>query len=390
MDKHGEGETMTPSDYQDFRNWLARTYDMKYSADKAVDYLFSFNRFVKKKYGYETILDVIKARSFDTIYMLRHHYYYRRYKDLIHVRDTMLRLYFEYCGVPYDDYIQYEAEKTLGGAKNRNTLFIHGGNIACLRYNHPIEDIAAQISVGNDRPVRVHATFCRKCGIAFINKAFYLDLRKRFPFLVANLRELDSDGYSVANGSKMAAESPLKLCGYSVGYKSLPDTTRQCLLADIVYNGILTRTEIEEYLIHFISFNGQKEGMYFAVNDWENDLRYIRNLDLDQLRTVSITDVLPYSSHGQSFRKSELIEIFPEKESYVSRKNLISNNGLDTVIDGTRVWATIKETKKETRLIVDVNKRPIQQAILGKHIGDEVDLGVGVTYIINYIEKLDA
>lgn len=63
---------------------------MKYSADKTVDYLFSFNRFVKKKYGYETILDVIKARSFDTIYMLRHHYYYRRYKDLIHVRDTML------------------------------------------------------------------------------------------------------------------------------------------------------------------------------------------------------------------------------------------------------------------------------------------------------------
>lgn len=65
-------------------------------------------------------------------------------------------------------------------------------------------------------------------------------------------------------------------------------------------------------------------------------------------------------------------------------------NNLARVQDKCFVDATIKQLKKNTRLIVDLEKYPRQKVAIGKKIGEEIDLGVpGITYVITAIYTED-
>lgn len=280
---------MNANQYQLFKTWLIEN-DKIASCPNAVDYLYGINRLLEKRICNETLFELIENDDFNQIYRMRSHYNYHKAIS----KDITLKLAFEYKGKDFSKYVEFEAEQTFKRLPKRTTLYIHQGNIACLQFKHPIQDVAASIATASDEPLTIHASYCKKCGIVFINKSFYKRLKSQHIFMVANFCELSEDGYSPIPPGHMAAESPLKLCGYSVKEDGLSEHYRQLLLGNMIYNGILSKTEIIKYLEHFISFNGSKDNMDRPKLKWEHDVEFIRNLDIESHPLTSITQIRPY------------------------------------------------------------------------------------------------
>lgn len=285
--------------YTLFKQWLESTGNISRCPD-AVSFAFSINKFLQRRICAQDIWEIILQKRYSLLYNCRKHPQYQRSKYYAETREQVLRLCFEYLGKSFDSYIQYEAERTLSENAKPHTLYLHQGNIACLRYHHPTNDALASIAINSDTPIRTHATHCWKCNIVFMHKNYYLHLRKQHRFIVANFCEIDTDGYSPIKDAQFAAESPLKLCGYSARNNSvLTDADRQAILSTIIENGILSKAEILQYLSHFILFNGSKNENYRAVSKWESDYNYVINLDIEDHPIVNIDEVKPYSNRKQ-------------------------------------------------------------------------------------------
>lgn len=288
-----EGDEMDSNIYTTFKGWLVQTGKLGQNPD-AVSYIWGINRFLSKRICSCDLFTIIRKREFNTLYALRRDKNFQRSAKNNTLFDNAIKLCFEYLKCSYDEYEQYESGRSFCMYSKKKVLFIHQGNIACLRFDHPVTDATAQIATDADEPIKVHASYCTKCHVTFIHKSYYRRLIKQFRFLVANFCELSDDGYTRLSKTTMAAESPLKLCGYSASYNALSDNQRHCLLRNIIYNGILTKTHIIQYLEHFITFNGSKENMFSAVNRWETDLDYVRNLDIESNPIVEISEIRSY------------------------------------------------------------------------------------------------
>lgn len=301
---------MVAEQYQAFKAWLIENNKTPASLGQNkqmrretvtsdfdfIGMLFSINRFIDRFISCgENLFALIARKDYATIYRFRCHYRNKRSPN----QDLLLVLCFEYLGYKFEAYEEYEATTSLAKRPNSNILYIHQGNIACLKYKHPIEDVKAAIVTDSDNPLFVHASRCVKCNIAFIRKEEYIRLRNQHPFLVANFCELSYDGYMPLRTGTLADESPLMFCGYSVKSDGLSDRCRHTLLKNIIYNGILSKTDVIQYLEHFIGFNGGKENMFAAVNKWEKDLKFVRSIDIESYPAISITEIRPYSQKGK-------------------------------------------------------------------------------------------
>ncbi|MCD8160788.1 MAG: hypothetical protein LUE61_06350 [Clostridiales bacterium] len=93
----------------------------------------------------------------------------------------------------------------------------------------------------------------------------------------------------------MAEESPLKLCGYNVSQaEGLTESERHYILAKMIHNGIVSKTETIRYLEHFINMNGAKEGNELARSKWKNDLAFVHSYRIDTQPEVYIDSVERY------------------------------------------------------------------------------------------------
>ena len=112
--------------------------------------------------------------------------------------------------------------------------------------------------------------------------------------MVANFCELSFDGYTPIDDGPFSNASPLMICGYNVRSGVLTEAHRHAILTNIIYNGIMTKVEIIQYLEHFINFNGSKSNMHLAVSKWENDLEFVRRLNIESHPIVEVTHLKPY------------------------------------------------------------------------------------------------
>lgn len=300
LESNTNNENSVVNHYINFKHWLINTDNIK-SCPDAVSFAFSINKFLQRRICTLDLWEVILKKRYALLYNCRRHPQYQRSKRYSELREQVFRLCFDYLDRSYDAYIQYEAERTLSEKTTPNTIYLHQGNIACLRYHHPTNDVTASIAVGNEIPLRAHATRCWKCNIVFMHKNYYLHLRRQYPFVVANFSEISENGYSPVTGGQFAAESPLKLCGYNARKDShLSDEERQDILCSIIENGILSKAEILQYLNHFIAFNGESGKNRFAVSKWESDYHFVANLNIDDHPIVKIDEVRPYSKRRRT------------------------------------------------------------------------------------------
>ncbi|MCC8098911.1 MAG: hypothetical protein LIO78_02450 [Clostridiales bacterium] len=141
--------------------------------------------------------------------------------------------------------------------------------------------------------MKIDVEYCQKCGRLMMNYTSFCLYRERFGVLIRNLRMISSETF---NGElTLAQESPLRLCGYTVSQaEGLTESERHYILAKMIHDNIMPKTEVIRYLEHFINMNGAKEGNELALSKWENDLKFVHNYRIDTQPEVYITKVEKY------------------------------------------------------------------------------------------------
>lgn len=288
---------MEKYEYDDFSTWLKNV--KKHEQTNELEYIYMMNHLLFRWVCNKNLFDIIREKQYYLLVKMRSHWSYLKNKRTLQERENVLSLVFEYLGRNYEEFLEYEDDDIPTSIKeklwNSRTLYIHAGRIKCIRFHHDIQDIAALIPIDNQENIKVHASYCTKCKITFITKSFYLQLRKRYPIMIANFCELDSNGNPL-NKIEGKTESILKLCGYSVKMDGPSTTTRHFILRSILEREILSKTDIITYLEFFLSYNASKDGMFQAERKWQSDLNYVRNLDIDTHPEMKISGIKSYSS----------------------------------------------------------------------------------------------
>ena len=80
------------------------------------------------------------------------------------------------------------------------------------------------------------------------------------------------------NGSKLAQESILMQYGYNVSQTvGLTETRRQKILAVIIDNKVLSKSEIISYLDFFIRQRSNMSNMEVTISKWEAEREFVEN-----------------------------------------------------------------------------------------------------------------
>ena len=152
----------------------------------------------------------------------------------------------------------------------------------CLHNNHHVEDIVAMIKVCGDdgkmQSMKISAGYCPVCKIYFIMESTYQRLKGRGVIMscISDSKTYLKGGFM--NGSKLAQESILMQYGYNVSQtKGLSATRRQKILAVIIDNKILSKSEIISYLDFFIRQRSSRNNMGIAISKWEEDREFVEN-----------------------------------------------------------------------------------------------------------------
>lgn len=178
-----------------------------------------------------------------------------------------------------------------------STLYVYKGRIKCEREHHNIICVNALIPTIGRRRVSINVNYCTNCRQFFISYAEYTHYMARYGSLIAKI-VLVSDDTQGNFADQLAAESPLKLCGYSVSQeKGFTQQEREELLETVIRNGIMRKPEVIKYLTWFIQMNGQRFGNEIARSKWSRDLAFVRDLHCEGQSTYSITSVAPYPGY---------------------------------------------------------------------------------------------
>lgn len=161
--------------------------------------------------------------------------------------------------------------------------FIIRGNVfRCMHKLHQIQNVDAEVKVslnnGEDKLFQISAGYCQQCNVYFIMESTYQELKRKGIILC---RITDSKTYAKGgfmNGSKLAQESILMQYGYNVSQTvGLSARQRQKILAVMIDNKVLSKSEIISYLDFFIRQHGSRNNMGVAISKWEDDREFVEH-----------------------------------------------------------------------------------------------------------------
>lgn len=198
--------------------------------------------------------------------------------------------------------LQWRIEEFDNGGEfdaSKNILYVYKGFIKCQRDHHNLTCVNAKIRSKNGKYIYLNVNYCKDCKQFFISYSEYLHYRSMYGILIAKIVMISNGEYS-NDIDYLAAESPLKLCGYSVSQaEGLTAQARQDLLRELIQLDIIKKTEVIRYLSWFIQMNGQKFGNEIARSKWESDLDYVRGLNTAKQDTHLIAGIKPYPGHDK-------------------------------------------------------------------------------------------
>lgn len=151
----------------------------------------------------------------------------------------------------------------------------------CMHNKHKIDNVVAMINIdddGNKKQIKISAGYCSQCKIYFIMDSTYRKLKKQGMILcrVTDEKNYMKSGY--INGMRLAQESLLMQYGYNVSQtEGLTATGRQKILAVIIDNKIMSKSEIISYIDFFISQRSYDSRMEVAISKWEADRDFVEN-----------------------------------------------------------------------------------------------------------------
>ena len=187
------------------------------------------------------------------------------------------------AGTTAKDTLDYQEKlKNLPHIESKDFMIIHDV-FGCTNRNHTIQDIEVTVAVLTFKQeiklARMSAGYCPICKRYFLLKRTYDDFRIRYGEPLCQIYDFaeattNINGYdSIAN--RLRTESILKRYGYSVakdvGYS---DEQRKKILAILIDNDIITKSEVLSYLNFFIEFH-QDPKYNNAVACWEEDYSFV-------------------------------------------------------------------------------------------------------------------
>ena len=158
---------------------------------------------------------------------------------------------------------------------------VKGNTFKCMHSKHKIENIDASIAIdkeGKKYFVDVSAGHCSQCNVYFIMDSTFQKLKKQGIILCRISDEKSYYKGGVVNGMHLAQESILMQYGYNVSQtEGLSELKRQKILAVIIDNNVLSKSEIISYLDFFINQRKSSSKMGIAISKWEADREFVEN-----------------------------------------------------------------------------------------------------------------
>ena len=164
---------------------------------------------------------------------------------------------------------------------NVKDFVVRRSTFKCRHDDHKLQNIDAIIKIidrnGNISETRVSAGYCPNCNVYFIMESTYQNLKTRgTPICRVSDEKAYLSNDTLFNGGHLAQESILKQYGYSVSQEEgLTSARRQKILALLVDNKVLTRSEIISYLDFFINQRKHQFKYEKAIDKWESDREFI-------------------------------------------------------------------------------------------------------------------
>ena len=172
----------------------------------------------------------------------------------------------------------------------QNTLYICKGLISCNRNNHKVESATGILLSKSGQAIKINTNYCPQCRKYFISYDEYMHYRKLYGVLLGN--------FKITNGSfanfeaNLAEESILHICGYSVNQTdNLSASVRQNILQYLIDSKVSNKVEVIDYLNFFIKRNGKKQNMTEAVRRWNEDLKWVREYQINSQRHFEIVNI---------------------------------------------------------------------------------------------------
>lgn len=151
----------------------------------------------------------------------------------------------------------------------------------CMHEGHALQNVDGIIEIINDKgniiQAQVPAGYCPNCNVFFIMESTYQRLKmKGTPICRISDEKTYLKSNVYANGMRLAQESVLMQYGYSVSQQEgLSANRRSKILAVLIDNDILTRTEIISYLDFFINQRKNNPKYEKAIEKWEMDQEFV-------------------------------------------------------------------------------------------------------------------
>lgn len=177
--------------------------------------------------------------------------------------------------------------------QNSQTLYIYKGNIRCKRQKHKIISATAILKNISDQDVVINAEYCTECQKYILSYDLFLHYRDKHHVLIGDLKLVTNEFYD--GNIELAEESPLHLCGYNVGQKDdYTSRHRHYILAKLIYDGIMEKQRILDYLSSFVRSRKENPAMKLAVSKWEEDISFVQNYNISTQPSTIITKIIKY------------------------------------------------------------------------------------------------
>ena len=165
----------------------------------------------------------------------------------------------------------------------------------CMHDKHKIDNVVAMINVdenGKKKSIKVAAGYCSKCKIYFIMESTYQELKRKGIILCRITDEKTYYKGGFMNGSHLAQQSILMQYGYNVSQvEGLSTVRRQKILAVMIDNNILSKSEIISYLDFFINQRAGRSNMELAISKWEADREFVEQYRIGEYTRYGVNAI---------------------------------------------------------------------------------------------------
>lgn len=172
---------------------------------------------------------------------------------------------------------------------------VRGSVFKCMHKKHRIDNVDAIINIDDDgkkRQIKISAGYCSQCRIYFILDSTYQNLKRQGMLLC---RVTDEKRYMKSESTsemKLAQESLLMQYGYNVSKaEQLTSVARQKILAVIIDNKIMAKSEIISYLNFFVSQRNAIPNMEIAISKWESDREFVENYRIGEYSQFGVSAI---------------------------------------------------------------------------------------------------